>query len=129
MIFEIKWRTPAGIDYQKLTTNIETVYKTYDMVIENTKELGVGIGVVPLYISLRDEDSGDIFQTYVGRVPRDDNADFVRWLADYAKKDKRVETINWVTDAISKYDASNPTIKSLIYSLWGKARRGTDQTE
>lgn len=129
MIFEVRWRTSAGIDYQKLTTNIETVYKTYDMIIENTEELGVNAGIVSLYINLRDEDSGDLLQAYVGRVPQDDNADFVRWLAEYAKKDKRVETINWVTDAINKYDASNPTIKSLIYSLWKKAERGKDLTK
>lgn len=129
MIFEIRWRTPAGIDYQKLTTNIETVYQTYDMVVENTKESGVDTGIVSLYINLREEKNGDILQTYVGRVPRDDNADFVRWLADYAKKDKRTETINWVTNAIGKYDNSNPTIKSLIYSLWEKVERGKDLTE
>lgn len=126
MIFEIKWKFATSLINSNITTNIETVYKTYENIIQKVQEQN---DHATIWIYLRDEDSGNILSIYEGKIPDSNETDFVRWLADYAKKDKRTETINWVTNAISKYDNTNPTINSLIYSLWEKARKETDQTE
>lgn len=127
MIFEINYGSTDDFTYRKITTNIKKVYEVYDEAVLIAK--GVPNNYSKIWILLIDEDTGDVVNSYTGKLPEQTNADFVRWLADYAKKDKSINTINWVTNAISKYDNSNPTIKSLIYSLWEKAERGKDLTE
>lgn len=101
------------------TTNIEKIYQTLD-------NFNFFNDIV-ISITIYDEESGDA----MGHFEIEDNypaQSFIKSIYNLAKNSKRTDLINWATTEISKYDHSNPTINSLIYSLWQKAERGKDLT-
>ena len=103
------------------TTNIEKIYQS----IEDLNDSHPHGGKYTIYLYNEDGESQGIFEGEVGGPVQS----FIKFIYNIAKTSKRVDLINWASNEISKYDNTNPTIKSLIYSLWEKAHRGTDQTE
>jgi len=104
------------------TTNIEKVYQSIEQ-LNDTCAVGE-----KYTIRLHDEASGELQGVFDGEIGGSTHS-FIKFIYDIAKASRRVELIHWATHEISKYDNTNPTINSLIYSLWQKANRGTDQTE
>lgn len=105
------------------TTNIEKIYQTLD----NFNYFNDIFNDIVISITIYDEESGDA----MGHFEIEDNypaQSFIKSIYNLAKNSKRTDLINWATTEISKYDHSNPTINSLIYSLWQKAERGKDLT-
>ena len=101
------------------TTNIEKIYQTLD-------NLNC-FNDITTSVYLYEEESGNIlglFEKKGGCIIQS----FIKFIYNLAKDSKRIDLINWATTEISKYDHSNPTINSLIYSLWQKAERGKDLT-
>lgn len=101
------------------TTNIEKIYQTLD-------NFNYFDDIV-ISIAIYDEESGNA----MGYFEKEGNCpvqSFIKFIYNLAKNSKRIDLINWATTEISKYDYSNPTINSLIYSLWQKAERGKNLT-
>lgn len=103
------------------TTNIEKIYQS----IEDFNDSRTSSGKYIIYLYNEDGESQGVFEGEAGGPTQS----FIRFIYNIAKTSKRVDLINWASNEISKYDNTNPTINSLIYSLWEKTRRGTDQTE
>lgn len=101
------------------TTNIEKIYQTLDNI--NC------FNDIIISISLYEEESGNVLGLFEKKGECIIQS-FIKFIYDLAKNSKRIDLINWATTEISKYDHSNPTINSLIYSLWQKAERGKDST-
>lgn len=108
------------VDYA--TTNIEKVYQTIEKI--NDSYMTKGKYIIKLY----DESTGDLQGVFEGEIGNSTHS-FIKFIYDTAKSSRRIDLIHWATNEISKYDNANPTINSLIYSLWEKANRGTDQTK
>lgn len=102
------------------TTNIEKIYQS----IEDLNDSRVASGKYTIYLYNENGEPQGVFKGEVGGPTQ-----FIKFIYDIAKTSKRIDLINWASNEISKYDNTNPTINSLIYSLWEKTRRGMDQTE
>ena len=103
------------------TTNIEKIYQS----IEDLNDSCAPGGKYTIYLYNEDGESQGVFEGEVGGPVQS----FIKFIYGIAKSSKRIDLINWASNEISKYDNTNPTINSLIYSLREKVRRGTDQTE
>lgn len=102
------------------TTNIKKIYQS----IEDLNDSHVSSGKYIIYLYNENGEPQGVFEGEVGGPTQS----FIKFIYNIAKTSKRVDLINWATTEISKYDHSNPTINSLIYSLWQKAERGKDST-
>jgi hypothetical protein len=103
------------------TTNIEKIYQS----IEDLNDSHNPSGKYTIYLYNENGELQGVFEGEVGGPTQS----FIKFIYDIAKSSKRIDLINWASSEISKYDNTNPTINSLIYSLWEKTHRGTDQTE
>lgn len=103
------------------TTNIEKIYQSIEE-MNDTATVNYSYTV-----QLYDETSGTPQGTFDGES-KGSIQTFVKFIYNVAKTSKKIDLIDWAAKEISKYDNSNPTINSLIYSLWSKSEQGKDQT-
>lgn len=102
------------------TTNIEKIYQS----IEDLNDARFSNSTYTINLFNDNGEPQGMFEGEAGGSAQS----FIKFIYNIAKSSKRIDLINWASNEISKYDASNPTINSLIYSLWSKSKQGKDQT-
>lgn len=68
---------------------------------------------------------GDLLDTFIiqpGQTIEQIEKDFVLFSAKMAKLHQTIDVIRWAENILKAYDASNPTIDSMIYSLYTQYR-------
>lgn len=96
---------------KKVTSNIQEVFKEFDKYIQSCY---TGISI-EMWL-----EEGVHFRTYTTSVKDKDKLekDFIMFITETARMYGTEQVAAWAENILKTYDSENPTINSLIYSLY-----------
>lgn len=118
MIYVIE--TVSGNGNMVATTDFSKALKKIEYLLQDTI-------LYPVYVEIW-KPKGDLLDTFIiqpGQTIEQIEKDFVLFSAKIAKLHQTIDVIQWAENILKAYDANNPTIDSMIYSLYMKYQEKT----
>lgn len=115
MIYIVK--TVSGYGNAVATTNFSKALSKIEHLLEDTIFFPVGVE-----IWIPEGEQLDTFIVQPGQEKEQIEKDFVLYSTKMAKQHPTIEVIKWAEKVLKAYDANNPTINSMIHSLYMKCQ-------
>lgn len=118
MIYVVE--TVSGYGNAVATTNFSKALSKIEHLLKDTILYPVCVEIWTL-----EGEQLDIFIVQPGQEKEQIEKDFVLYSAKMAKQHPTIEVIEWAEKVLKAYDVNNPTIDSMIYSLYMKYQEKT----